>query len=99
MDFRLYFYNEIMRLWYHCIIIIIVVKLCIYNAILWCILLTGNFEVGKEFDALVINSSAPGGAYDPCGTTDIEKLVQKFLYCGDDRNITEVYVAGEKINF
>lgn len=57
----------------------------------------GNFEEGKEFDALLVDSGVDGGAYDLCDVTNAEELVQKFLYCGDDRNITEVYVAGKKV--
>ncbi|KZS91146.1 guanine deaminase [Sistotremastrum niveocremeum HHB9708] len=69
----------------------------------------GSFEVGKSFDALRISlnprTKNPGiSAYeDPSGFkgADSEKLLrerlEKFLFCGDDRNIAEVWVAGRLI--
>lgn len=59
----------------------------------------GNFEVGKDFDALRINVLDPESAFDVSMTYDsIEDQVEKFLYIGDDRNIAEVYVAGKKVH-
>ena len=58
----------------------------------------GNFEVGKEFDALRIDpcvSDSPFDLFD-CDTTD--DVIQKFLYLGDDRNITQVYVSGRCVH-
>ncbi|XP_072017287.1 guanine deaminase-like [Amphiura filiformis] len=60
----------------------------------------GNFEVGKEFDALIIDphaANSPFHVYDTLYTDTIEDIVQKFLYLGDDRNIAEVYVGGERV--
>uniref|UniRef100_A0A9L0RFV4 Guanine deaminase n=1 Tax=Equus caballus TaxID=9796 RepID=A0A9L0RFV4_HORSE len=61
----------------------------------------GNFEVGKEFDALLINPKASDSPIDLfCGdfVGDIsEAVIQKFLYLGDDRNIEEVYVGGKQV--
>uniref|UniRef100_A0A8C2YZ33 Guanine deaminase n=1 Tax=Cyclopterus lumpus TaxID=8103 RepID=A0A8C2YZ33_CYCLU len=51
---------------------------------------TGNFEVGKDFDALRVNVAAPGGPIDLI-------ILEKFLNLGDDRNIAEVFVAGKKV--
>uniref|UniRef100_A0A3B5MRA6 Guanine deaminase n=1 Tax=Xiphophorus couchianus TaxID=32473 RepID=A0A3B5MRA6_9TELE len=48
---------------------------------------TGNFKVGKDFDALRVNVAAPGGPII---------LLEKFLNL-DDRNIVEVFVAGKKV--
>ncbi|XP_023593517.1 guanine deaminase isoform X2 [Trichechus manatus latirostris] len=61
----------------------------------------GNFEVGKEFDALLINPKASDSPID-LFHGDIaggisEAVIQKFLYLGDDRNIEEVYVAGKQV--
>ncbi|GFG30153.1 hypothetical protein Cfor_09541 [Coptotermes formosanus] len=53
----------------------------------------GNFKVGKYFDALTVNMKNPGPV-DVLEQYDTESLVQKFLYTGDDRNISKVYVAG-----
>jgi hypothetical protein len=37
------------------------------------------------------------GSTDILEKYDIEELVQKFLYTGDDRNIRKVYVAGRLV--
>ncbi|XP_032297138.1 guanine deaminase isoform X1 [Coturnix japonica] len=57
----------------------------------------GNFEVGKEFDALLINTKASDSPFDLFSTDTFEDCLQKFLYLGDDRNISEVYVAGKQV--
>ncbi|XP_054438998.1 guanine deaminase [Pteronotus mesoamericanus] len=61
----------------------------------------GNFEVGKEFDALLINPKASDSPIDLfygdlVGDVS-EAVIQKFLYLGDDRNIEEVYVGGKLV--
>jgi guanine deaminase len=56
----------------------------------------GNFKVGKDFDALIVNMKNPG-PIDILGQYDTEALVQKFMYTGDDRNISKVYVAGRQV--
>lgn len=60
--------------------------------------------MGKEFDALVIDVFASGGPIDKCNSTFAcsikehnENLVQRFVYSGDDRNISKVYVQGRLI--
>ncbi|XP_053787845.1 guanine deaminase isoform X2 [Vidua macroura] len=57
----------------------------------------GNFQVGKEFDALLINTKASDSPFDLFSADDFEDTLQKFLYLGDDRNISEVYVAGKQV--
>ncbi|KAK3094563.1 hypothetical protein FSP39_003454 [Pinctada imbricata] len=57
----------------------------------------GNFEVGKEFDALTVNINAPGSHIDGFDDDGVSDYIQKFLYLGDSRNIEEVYVAGKKV--
>uniref|UniRef100_A0A182WK56 Guanine deaminase n=1 Tax=Anopheles minimus TaxID=112268 RepID=A0A182WK56_9DIPT len=66
----------------------------------------GNFEEGKQFDALLIDTDPqPIGGYKLPESLTKEKtkvqllleLVQKFVYVGDDRNIKSVYVAGKQI--
>ncbi|XP_067424564.1 guanine deaminase isoform X2 [Emydura macquarii macquarii] len=57
----------------------------------------GNFEVGKEFDALLINPKASDSPFDLFAADTFEDIIQKFLYLGDDRNISEVYVAGKQV--
>ncbi|KAL4716229.1 hypothetical protein ACJJTC_004723 [Scirpophaga incertulas] len=63
----------------------------------------GSFEVGKEFDALLINvyeTNGPIVKFGPTYNTPQERalhLLQKFIYVGDDRNIAHVYVKGHKV--
>ncbi|XP_066460269.1 guanine deaminase [Eleutherodactylus coqui] len=54
----------------------------------------GNFEVGKEFDALLINPDAKDSPFEVFSHIPKEEMLQKFLILGDDRNIKAVYVAG-----
>lgn len=55
----------------------------------------GNFVVGKEFDALHIKGesinmwNAPGEAW--------EKTFERWVWCGDDRDIQAVWVRGRKV--
>ncbi|XP_075684214.1 guanine deaminase isoform X3 [Rhinoderma darwinii] len=56
--------------------------------------ITGNFKVGKEFDALIINPEAKDSPFEVNSHVSKEEMLQRFLYLGDDRNIKSVYVAG-----
>ncbi|CDQ71280.1 unnamed protein product [Oncorhynchus mykiss] len=59
---------------------------------------TGNFQVGKDFDALRVNTAIAGGPIDLINHGEGPKvLLEKFLNLGDDRNIAEVYVAGKRV--
>jgi guanine deaminase len=68
----------------------------------------GSFAAGKSFDALVVNvrddAGNPalwGGMADsglPNSRKDaLEGMLERFLFCGDDRNISRVYVQGQFI--
>lgn len=58
----------------------------------------GNFVVGKDFDALVIDTSPQVGVMTMVEDHDaLETLFEKFLMTGDDRNITNVYVRGRSV--
>lgn len=57
----------------------------------------GNFEPGKEFDALLVDVEAKGTPLDIFPEDTTEEKIQKFLYNGDDRNILQVFVAGRKV--
>lgn len=57
----------------------------------------GNFKVGKEFDALVINLHAKHTPIDPHPGESIKELFQRFLFVGDDRHIEQVYVQGKSV--
>ncbi len=54
----------------------------------------GSFEEGYEFDALVIDDSS----LPIFKELTLEERLQKFIYCGDDRNIKVRYVAGKEVN-
>ncbi|XP_029468299.1 guanine deaminase isoform X2 [Rhinatrema bivittatum] len=58
---------------------------------------TGNFQVGKEFDAVLVSPTVPDGPFEVFADDTFEDIVQKFLFLGDDRNIKEVYVAGKQV--
>lgn len=66
----------------------------------------GNFMIGKSFDALIIDTYS--GSVDkfnlPAVLTEnstpeneFQKLLQKFIYSGDDRNIAKVFVNGREV--
>ncbi|KZC07509.1 Guanine deaminase, partial [Dufourea novaeangliae] len=57
----------------------------------------GNFVVGKEFDALVVDTSVSGGYLNDLRQYTLEEKLQKFIYSGDDRNVAEVYISGHKV--
>uniref|UniRef100_A0A0A1WM49 Guanine deaminase n=2 Tax=Zeugodacus cucurbitae TaxID=28588 RepID=A0A0A1WM49_ZEUCU len=64
--------------------------------------ITGNFVVGKYFDALIVDTSKyPLHNYQPSDSKaadlNLLEMVQKFIYVGDDRNISRVYVSGNQI--
>ena len=51
----------------------------------------GSFEEGYEFDALIIDTSEFGEA------KTIPEQLEKYIYCGDDRNIKHRFVSGREI--
>lgn len=66
----------------------------------------GNFAVGKDFDGLLVDISVepldtftlPENAQKTGNSQSrFEKMLQKFLYVGDDRNILNVFVAGKQV--
>ncbi|NXH98021.1 GUAD deaminase, partial [Pachycephala philippinensis] len=67
----------------------------------------GNFEVGKEFDALLINTKASDSPFDLFSADDFEVIRTGLMIkkvdgnavgqVRDDRNISEVYVAGKQV--
>ncbi|ORX96401.1 guanine deaminase-like protein [Basidiobolus meristosporus CBS 931.73] len=58
----------------------------------------GNFVVGKQFDALLIDPSAPESNFHVYSHDDIYTTFEKFIYVGDDRNIRKVYVDGRVVD-
>lgn len=62
----------------------------------------GSFAVGKTFDALLVNMGSeannPGSwPTDPVNEKELRESLERFLFCGDDRNISKVYVQGKLI--
>ncbi|KAI1478010.1 guanine deaminase [Daldinia eschscholtzii] len=57
----------------------------------------GNFENGKEFDALLIDARAPGIMTILDDEDSTEMIFNKFIMTGDDRNIKEVYIRGRLV--
>lgn len=58
----------------------------------------GSFEVGKEFDALVINAVDGTGVMTMVEEEDsLNTIFEKFVMTGDDRNIEQVYVRGRLV--
>ncbi|KAL0270526.1 UNVERIFIED_CONTAM: hypothetical protein PYX00_007912 [Menopon gallinae] len=57
---------------------------------------TGNFMVGKDFDAVLVDMEN-NSATDLLLDYSINELFQKFLYLGDDRMIAKVFVAGAQV--
>ena len=59
----------------------------------------GNFEVGKEFDAVwVTTTSGLQSAMTPTEEDDsLRTKFEKFVLTGDDRNMTHVFVRGRRV--
>ncbi|KAL6253307.1 hypothetical protein RBB50_001030 [Rhinocladiella similis] len=57
----------------------------------------GNFQVGKDFDALVIRSDVDGVMTTVQEEDTLAMIFEKFLISGDDRNVGEVYVKGRQL--
>uniref|UniRef100_A0AAV1TQ86 Guanine deaminase n=1 Tax=Peronospora matthiolae TaxID=2874970 RepID=A0AAV1TQ86_9STRA len=61
----------------------------------------GNFMIGKDFDALVVDpycaNSPMDKPFDPVEAADVFHTFQKFLFLGDDRNIVSVFVKGRQV--
>jgi guanine deaminase len=52
----------------------------------------GSFEPGYDFDALVIDDSDLGD-----NGRSLEERLQRYIYTGDDRQIVERYVRGNRL--
>ena len=59
----------------------------------------GNFEVGKQFDAVIIDMTGErGGVNGPLLESDDERtMFDKFVMTADDRNIASVFVGGKNV--
>lgn len=58
----------------------------------------GNFEVGKQFDALVISTQGPHHerVFDVTQDDTDEDIFMKYIYLGDDRNISKIFIGGRE---
>ncbi|MEF9934575.1 MAG: amidohydrolase family protein [Clostridium sp.] len=54
----------------------------------------GSFEEGYEFDALIVDDAELSDVND----RSVEERVQRYIYVGDDRQIVDRYVAGNKVD-
>jgi len=57
----------------------------------------GNFLPGKCFDALVINPDSKDSPFDTFEMDQFSDVFQKFIFLGDDRNISAIFVDGNLI--
>ena len=57
----------------------------------------GSFDAGKKFDALRIKMNNGREETTLFGYESIKDMIQKFVFVGDDRNITQVYVNGKLV--
>lgn len=59
----------------------------------------GNFEVGKQFDGLIVDMrDERGGVNAPIEDADSARTVlDKFIMTGDDRNLSHVFVRGKSV--
>ncbi|KAI9487959.1 guanine deaminase [Zychaea mexicana] len=57
---------------------------------------TGNFVVGKAFDALVVDLDSQGPV-DLMGNETPLQMVEKFLFNGSDQSLAHVFVQGRRV--
>uniref|UniRef100_A0A8D9AEJ2 Guanine deaminase n=1 Tax=Cacopsylla melanoneura TaxID=428564 RepID=A0A8D9AEJ2_9HEMI len=57
----------------------------------------GNFSVGKQFDALLVNLDSVDSPVDFTAGLKLQEKFLKFFFTGDDRNIERVYVNGKLV--
>ncbi|CAH0522117.1 unnamed protein product [Peronospora belbahrii] len=61
----------------------------------------GNFMIGKDFDAQVVDpytkNSPIDRSFDPVEVADVLHTFQKFLFLGDDRNIVSICVGEQQV--
>ncbi|EFA06106.1 guanine deaminase [Tribolium castaneum] len=55
----------------------------------------GNFEVGKSFDAVIVDLDIEHSSADLLSECTPQELLQKLVFLGDDRNVVKVFVNGK----
>jgi len=58
----------------------------------------GTFQLGKQFDALIIDCNKESQAFHYWKEDQIDISFEKWINAGDDRNITAVWVQGVKVS-
>jgi len=61
--------------------------------------LTGDFSLGADFDAVVVDPLAAGTPFDLYDSDEALDAFQKWLQLGDDRNTRDVFVRGAAAKF
>jgi len=56
----------------------------------------GTFEVGKDFDAVLVNTAARNSPLDSFERDTIETKFEKYLFVGDDRNHEKIFIQGRE---
>jgi len=56
----------------------------------------GGFDVGAAFDACVIDCRPGDVLFDGAAGLGAHELVERYVNLGDDRNVEEVWVNGER---
>lgn len=57
----------------------------------------GNFEPGKEFDALRVRPAGPAMWTSREDNANVGRLFEKWILCGDDRDLADVWVRGRRV--
>lgn len=62
----------------------------------------GNFVPGKQFDGLIVSMEDDDDQsvdiYEEVPQWYERHLLEKFVFCGDDRNIMRVFVNGREVH-
>lgn len=60
----------------------------------------GEIAPGNYFDALIVDAAlpSPNGPLDVFDDLPADVLLEKFFWNGDDRNILDVFVSGNRVS-
>ncbi|GJJ77069.1 guanine deaminase [Entomortierella parvispora] len=56
----------------------------------------GSFEVGKDFDAVLVNTAVKNSPLDSFGRDTVQTKFEKYLFVGDDRNHERIFIQGRE---
>ena len=57
----------------------------------------GNFQIGKQFDALIVNNHGLGITQQQPNNHNVNDLFEKLIMLGQDTNISRVFVDGKRV--